>query len=278
VAAARAACCCLLVLLAVGCGSGGHPRRDAVNAYLAQVKRAQAPLIGGQGQIDLTLQAFSLTKTPANELQKLRRDRTTVARTVRRLQVLEPPPDARHLHALIMQRSRLQVALFDSLIETLRDLSRLRAVGRPLTAAAHRLSTDLATAGGTRVKGGSKAFLQRYAVAFGRYGDTLRPIGAGLAPAEGGSLLRPTIAAERSLIARSTSLCDTIRSTLAKNDIDGANAAIHELLTITQTAGGTSVRAAQQSAARAYNAQVAKIDRLAASIAGERAKLVQRVG
>ena len=277
-AAARAACCCLLVLLAVSCGSGGHPRRDAVNAYLAQVKKAQATLIGGQGQIDLTLQAFSLTKSPANELQKLQRDRRTVATTLKRLQVLEPPPDARHLHALILQRSKLQVALFDSLIETLRDLPRLRAVGPPLTAAAQRLSADLAAAGGTQVKGGSKAFLQLYAAAFGRYGDTLRPIGAGLAPAKGGSLLRPTIAAERSLIARSTSLCDTIRSTLAKNDIDGANAAIHELLTLTQTAGGTSVRAAQQSAARAYNARAAKIDRLARSIAGERAKLVQRVG
>ena len=277
-AAARAACCCLLVLLAVGCGSGGHPRRDAVNAYFAQVKKAQAALIGGQGQIDLTLQAFSLTKAPANELQKLQRDRETVAGTLKRLQALEPPPDARHLHTLILRRSKLQVTLFDSLIETLRDLPRLRAVGPPLTAAARQLSADLAAAGGTHVKGGSKAFLQRYADAFGRYGDALRPIGAGLAPAKGGSLLRPTIAAERSLIVRSTSLCDTIRSTLAKNDIDGANAAIHALLTITQTAGGTSVRAAQLSAARAYNARVAKIDKLGASVADERAKLVQRVG
>ena len=90
--------------------------------------------------------------------------------------------------------------------------------------------------------------------------------------------MRPTIAAERSLIAQSTGLCDTIRSTLANNDIDGANTAIHELLTITQTAGGSSVRAAQQSAARVYNARVAKIDKLGASIADERAKLVQRVG
>lgn len=276
--AARAACCCLLVLLAVGCGSAGHPRRDAVNAYFAQVKKAQATLIGGQGQIDLTLQGFSLTKARAKELQKLQRDRRTVAMTLRRLQALEPPPDARHLHALILQRSKLQVSLFDSLIETLRDLPRLRAVGPPLTAAAQRLSADLAAAGGTQVKGGSKAFLQRYADAFGRYGDTLRPIGAGLTPTKGGSLLRPTIAAERSLIARSTSLCDTIRSTLAKNDIDGANAAIHDLLTITQTAGGMSVRTAQQSAARAYNAQVAKVDKLGASIADERAKLVQSVG
>ena len=277
-ATARAASCCLLVLLAAGCGSGGHARKDAVNAYLGQVQKAQAAVIGDQGQIDLTLKAFSLTRSPANELQKLRRHRRTVAAGLKRLQALEPPPDARHLHVLIVQRSKLQVALFDSLIETLRDLPRLEAVGPPLTAAAHRLSTDLHAAGGKRVKGGSKAFLRRYADAFGRYGDTLRTIGTGLAPAQAGSLLRPTITAERSVIAKSTQLCDTIRATLGRNDIPGANAAIHSLLTLTQTAGGASVRVAQVAAAKAYNAKVRRIDQLAVSIAEERARLVERIG
>jgi hypothetical protein len=278
VAAARAASCCLLVLLAVGCGSSGQPRRDAVNSYLGQVNKAQAALVGGQGQIDLTLQAFSLTKAPAHEQQKLVRDRRTIAATLARLQALEPPPDARHLHALIVQRAKLEVALFDALTETLRDLPRLHAVGSPLTAAAHNLSIDLAAVGGAQVKGGSKAFLARYAEAFGRYGDTLRPIGASLAPSKPGSLLRPTIAAERSVIARSTRLCDTIRRALGRNDIDGANTAIHSLLTLTQTAGGATVRAAQVAAAKAYNAKVTKLDDLAGKIADERAKLVQRVG
>lgn len=277
--AARAASCCLLVLLAVGCGSGGHARKDAVNAYLGKVRTAQATLVGGQGQIDLTLQAFSLTRPRPNELQRLQRDRRTAAATWKRVRALEPPPDAKHLHALVVERLRLQVGLYDALIETMQDVPQLAAVGRPLTAAAHQLTLDLTAAGGSKVRGGSsEAFLARYAEAFGRYGDNLKPIEARLAPAGPQSLLRPTVAAERSVIARSIRLCDAIRSTLHRGDIDGANAAIHSLLTLTQTVGGDAVRRAQEAAARAYNAKVARIDRIATAITEERTKLVRRVG
>ena len=73
-------------------------------------------------------------------------------------------------------------------------------------------------------------------------------------------------------------LCNTIRSTLHKNDIAGANASIHALLTLTQTIGGTSVRKAQEAAARAYDAKVSKIDSLATQINLERSRLVAQVG
>jgi hypothetical protein len=279
VAAARAASCCLLVLLVAACGSSGHARRDAVNAYLGQVEKAQAALVGAQGQIGLTLQAFSLTKPPANEVPRLTRAQRTAVASLQRLKALKPPPDALQLHGLIVRRIELQVALFDSLIETLRDLPRLAAAGPPLTAAARRLSSDLAAIGGTQVKGGgSKAFLDRYAEAFGRYGDALEPVGEKLASATPESLLRPTISAEHSVIVRSTRLCNRIRSTLQKNDIDGANTSIHELLTLTQRVGGGSVRAAQEAAARAYDAKVSKLDSLAAQINIERSRLVKQVG
>lgn len=278
-AAARAASCCLIVLVAVACGSGGHARKDAVNTYLGEVQTAQASLVGGQGQIDLTLQAFSLTKAPPSELQRLQRERRTVAATLKRLRALDPPPDAKHLHALLVERVGLQVALFDSLIETMRDVPRITAAGAPLTAAARRLSGDLSRIGGSQVKSNSsQAFLAQYADAFGRYGDALEPVAAKLAPAAQPSLLRPTIAAEHTVLARSIGLCNTIRTTLHLGDTDGANAAIHSLLSLTQTVGGDTVRKAQQVAARAYNAKVTRIDRLATSISEERAKLVQRVG
>lgn len=267
------------MLLAVACGSSGHAQKDAVNAYIAQVRTAQAPLLESQGQINLALQAFSLSKPAPAELLRLQRARQTVVATRNRLRALDPPPEAKHLDSLIARRIRLQVALFDSLIETVQDVRRLAKVAAPLTAAAHRLNLDLNAIGGSRVPtGGSQAFLGRYAGAFGRYGDALEPIGAGLGRPGGTSLLRPTIDTERRAIVRSTRLCDTIRRTLRRGDIDSANAAIHDLLTLTQTGRGEPVRKAQEAAARAYDARLAELDRLVSAISNERLRLVERIG
>ena len=283
----RVVACSLAVLVAAGCGSGGgtKSRRDAVNRYLTSVEHAQVLLVGRQGQIDSTLQSFSLTQPRAKDVRALRFARTTIATTLRNVQALKAPPDARRLSQLLVRRLALQQDLVDELIQTSHDVGRLAAAAPLLSAAAAQLRTDLAAISATPrpakvPRGGSKNVLQQYGDAFGRYGDALRPIVPGLAPSPAPSLLRPTLEAQRAALTRSVALCDEIRRTLvlAKPDIPRANAAIHSLLTLAASLNGLETRKRQAAAAATYDAEIAKLNTLANAIGTERERLVRLIG
>jgi hypothetical protein len=275
------------VLVAVGCGSsdGTKARRNAVNRYLTSVQHAQLDLVGKQGQIDSTLQSFSLTRPNPRELGALRFARTTIGITLRRVRSLNAPPDARRLAELLARRLALQQALVDELIQTSHDVTRLVAAGPPLTAAAAQLRTDLAAISAapraaTVPRAGSKGTLRRYGEAFGRYGDTLRPITPGFAPSQAASLLRPTLVAQQAALIRSVALCDEIRLALApaRPDIAHANTAIHSLLTLAASLRGPQTRKREAAAAGAYDAKIAKLNALAQAIGTERDRLVRTIG
>lgn len=275
------------MLVAAGCGSGGgtKARRDAVNRYLTSVQHAQLDLVDKQGQIDSTLQSFSLTRPTAKDVRALRFARTTIAGALRNVRALSAPPDARHLSELLVQRLSLQLALVDELTQTSHDVGRLAAAAPLLSAAAAQLRTDLAAISATPApakvpRGGSKNVLQRYGDAFGRYGDALRPIVPGLAPSIEPSLLRPTLEAQRSALTRSVALCGEIRRALVlrKPDITRANTAIHSLLTLAATLNGQETRQRQAAAAAAYDAKISKLNSLANAIGAERQRLVRLIG
>jgi hypothetical protein len=280
----RAVSCALVVLVASGCGSNGtKARRDAVNSYLTRVEHAQINLLGKQGQFDSTLQSFSLTRPSPQELRALGLARETVAIALRRVRALKPPPDARRLSQLLVQRLVVQQGLLDELIQTSHDLARLAATGPRLTAAAAQLRADLAAVSAaprrpTVPRAGSNDLLKRYGEAFGRYGDTLRPIAPRLAPSTAESLLRPTLEAQRAALTRSVSLCDEIRRALARPDIPRANTAIHSLLTLAATLNGEQTRRREAAAARVYDARIGKLNVLAQAIAAERNRLVRAIG
>jgi len=280
--------CSLVALVAVGCGSGDgtKSRRAAVNHYLDGVQHAQIELVGRQGQIDGTLQSFSLTNAKPGELRDLRLARTTIATALHRVRALDAPPDAKQLEALLARRLALQQALVDELIQTLHDEQRLAAASPSLAAAAARLRTDLAAVAttprlaSTVPRSRSKGVLDRYGQAFGRYGDALRPIVPALAPAHNGSLLRPTLEAEQKALGASVALCGAIRRYLApvRPDIPKANAAIHSLLTLAASLNGAQVRKDEAAAARAYDGRIAKLNTLAQAIGAERNRLVRTLG
>jgi hypothetical protein len=281
----RAVSCALVVLVAAGCGSSGgtKARRDAVNSYLTSVQKAQTDLLGKQGQIDSTLQSFSLTRPSPQELRALGLARATVSVTLRRVRALDAPPDARRLSQLLVRRLAVQQGLLDELIQTSHDLARLAAAGPSLTAAAAQLRSDLAAISAaprrpTVPPAGSQDLLKRYGEAFGRYGDTLRPVAPRLAPAPAVSLLRPTLEVQQAALQRSVTLCDEIRRALARPDIPRANTAIHSLLTLAATLNGVETRTREAAAARVYDARIGKLNALAKAIGAERDRLVRAIG
>ena len=88
----------LALLVIAGCGSDDtRARREAVNSYFGKVAAAQVALLSHQGQIDATLQGFSLTHSTPGELAKLRAARRDIDGAQRQVKALSPPDDARKL-------------------------------------------------------------------------------------------------------------------------------------------------------------------------------------
>ncbi len=269
----------LVLLLAGGCGSNGtKERRKAVNAYFADVGKAQIGLVGREAQISSTLQAFSLTGVSAAELRQLQQGRGEVAQALRRVRALHPPADAERLHRLIVQRLALQLALLDELIATAVYIPKVAATTPLLQAAALQLRRALGVAAGPPTLAAHGSVLDRYAVAFGGYGDALRPVSAFLEALRAPPILQASLDAERHALTRSITLSAAIRRALGRRDIAAANTSIHALFSVSAGLNGTRTKAQQAAAARAYDARVHRIDVLANRIGNERNRLVQLVG
>jgi hypothetical protein len=276
----------LALLVVAGCGSDGtKARRDAVNAYFADVGKAQIGLLSKQGQIDITLQAFSLTTAAPSELARLRQARVEVDGALRGVRALRPPKDARKLHGLIVQRLALQRSVIDELIAATVYIPKLAATAPPLQSAVGVLRRDLggisvtsATRAPTVTPSGTGSVLDSYAAAFGGYGDALKPVSARLESLSAPPILRPPLDAERDAVKRSIVLCATIRQSLLARNITAANAAIHSLFSVSAALNGTETRQRQAAAARAYDNRLHRIDVLAAKANRERNHLVQVVG
>lgn len=279
--AIRGASLLLAVLVVVaGCGSGGtKARRDAVNAYFGQVGTAQRNLLSAQGQINATLQGFSLSGTTTAELARLRAARVELDQALRHVRSLHPPEDARRLHQLIVQRLALQRSVVDELIDAALYIPKVAATAPPIQAALVALRAHLrAIAGTATVAAGSAVPLDRYAVAFGGYGDALRPVNTRLRALVAPPILRPGLEAERAAIRRSVELCDAIRTALGRRDIAAANKAIHSLFSVSATLNGAGTQARQAAAARAYDARLHQTDVLATKVNAERSRLVKLIG
>jgi mono/diheme cytochrome c family protein len=123
------------------------------------------------------------------------------------------------------------------------------------------------------------AVLNAYGAAFTAYGAALGRVLADLNRLDPPPVLRPTLEAERRLLAKSTALCTAIAAQLAKQQVDAANANIKELFLAVATGVTTGKdRRSANEAVRAYNAQLARIAKLSSAIAADRTKLTQKLG
>jgi mono/diheme cytochrome c family protein len=145
---ARCGVALVAALLLAGCGGSSQDtkRRDAVNAYIDRVDRAEAGLVGASGQIDQAFANFRLTGNSAAELRQLTFARDRVGTALARVRAITPPAEARRLHANLVQLLTLQHAAAAELLHVVTYQPRfLRAIA-PLTAAGKSLSSDISSA------------------------------------------------------------------------------------------------------------------------------------
>jgi hypothetical protein len=256
----------LAAVLLAGCGGSGDKdaRRDAVNAYLDQVTRAQEPVLAENAAINEALASFSLRPMAPAKLQALVRAEKTIESSIARVRALEPPPDAERLHRRVLRLLELQSGLVGELVWTARYVRENVGADEPLKAAGAALSRDL----------GGAENAQQLSDAFATYRASLGRILARLDELEAPPLLTAGLESQRRTLRRAVAVCGEIIAALGKGDVDAANARIADLLAVSETTATVRTRKAEIAAAKAYNARVERLDRLGADIARERQALV----
>jgi hypothetical protein len=259
---ARTGAVLVATLLLSGCGGGSH-RRAAVNAYLVQVSRAQVGLAAQTSKINKVYRAFSMRANSPKEVRALVRARTQIVAARRRVMRIQPPHEARLLHEELLQLLDHEAAIAADLIRTARYLPQLARAVAPLRPAGVALPRDLR---------GAKHWLQQ-AAAFARYRAALEPVLAVLTQLRAPAALRPSLVGERALIRDSIRLSGEIERALRHRDGRTASAKVHALSTLASGSQAAVAQRGQRAAARAYNARIAALWKLAGKIARERLRL-----
>jgi hypothetical protein len=146
---ARIGVAAVLVVLLAGCGGGGgHPRRDAVNAYFVKVDSAEAPLLNRRIAIGNALRTFSMSTNAPAEVKALKQAQKQILAAERRVAAIEPPADARKIHADLLALLRLEESLTGDLVLTTTYVPQFKAAIAATTPAGTALSKELRTAKG----------------------------------------------------------------------------------------------------------------------------------
>jgi hypothetical protein len=264
---ARTGLLAVIVVALAGCGGGGgHPRRDAVNAYFDRVDKAELPMLNQRAVMNQAFRNFSMAGNPAAEVTALRRARATILATEARVAAIAPPSDARKIHAELLALLHREASLTGELVLASGYSPQLARIVRPLTPAGVALARDLRHAKGWNAQ----------AAAFAVYRGAIAPVLAQLEALRAPPVLAPALAGEIAVLRRRVALSTTVESALKRKDAKAANVAIQALFAF----GSDAVRARRDeiAAAKAYNARIAQIAILTAAIAKERQKLIASIG
>ncbi len=118
-------------VLVAGCGAN-HDRRDAVNRYFDRVDAAQAQVRLEAGPIEKAFAGFSTVHNSKSEMRALVRAHTVLALTWAKVRRVQPPEDARPLHADLVLLYSLQVDVARALVAMTRFVPRYQAALEPL--------------------------------------------------------------------------------------------------------------------------------------------------
>jgi hypothetical protein len=274
----RLAAAALLVAVLAGCGSSGTAkRRDAVNAYFDKVDAAQAPLISAKGQIDQAFRAFRIGANSPKEVRELQFAQARVGEALRRVRAVDPPDDAKKIHADLVRLLTRERAVAHELYWTTTYQPQFARAVAGLSPAGKALNAELKAAGGGK-KVTAKVVFAGYATAFSHYADALDQVSAKLAKLDPPPLFEPTLKEQEAAIARSVRLSRTIASDLAAKNVKGANHAIRELFVNSAALSTTASRKSAVEAVRDYTARLRGMAVLAARVARERQQLQAQLG
>jgi hypothetical protein len=133
-----------LVALLVTTGCGGRSKHKAVSDYITRVDDVEQGMAGPLQQVTRANQSFARKQTNPRAKVELQKSERTMQRLRERLAKITPPPEAQHLHALLLRLVDREVALTRQMRLLSGFVGPYQAALRPMQAASATLKKQLA--------------------------------------------------------------------------------------------------------------------------------------
>jgi len=257
------------VLLVSACGGHGR-RRDAVSTYFRQVDVVQITMRTQLLAVERAYRDFGKKHGPtlAQIEPRLARAELTIRGVGKRLRALQPPPDARKLHSLLVRLVNDEAEVAHEVVQLAQFSPRFTAALRPLAPASRKLRTAFKHA--KKAKAQADA-LSAYSVALAGVLQKLRSI-------EAPPAFVPTLESQRTTLARVRTTAIELADGLRKNRRTVLPTLIQRFTNAGLASQGLAVQRARIAAIVAYNTRVSDLSTLASQIDRERARLQKLLG
>lgn len=258
---AAAAGVVLLVLLAAGCGGDDHSNADSVAKYIEDVNTIQHGLSLPLGQVAVGYRQLSTGSNLVKMQPKLEKSVQTIRKLERRVNALQPPPEALRLDGYIRKLVHGESQLAG-------ELALLAAYVRDATPVQTRASaagTSLRDALRTeRTRAAQAAALEQYAAPLAAAAKELEQLQAPpvVAPSQA-----TQVSTYRAIAKRARALAAALR--------EGKSGAqeVHDLQVAVASSSSTAAQRARIDAIKAFNRRTANLRLLAAKAQRERNRL-----
>jgi hypothetical protein len=261
-------------LLAAGCG--GNSKRHEVTAYINRVNAVEKKLAVPLAEVTSVNQSFARAKKNPKLDAQLAQAERTMQTLQRDLSQVQPPPEAKHLHALLLELVDREVELAHEVSQLATFVPGFEAALKPLAAAETSLKTQLArtvkgAAATTALDKEKSAALETYATTADAVIGTLR----GLDPPP---VWTPGYQVQLSALAELRDSAIALADALRAKHL----AAVPQLLRRFDAAAvagqSTAVQKQQIAAVKAYDNRIKNVLVLARKIQLERARLERAYG
>jgi hypothetical protein len=257
-----------IVVLAAGCG-GDDDRRDAVAAYIDDANAIQRELrvpITGAARVYAD---FSSGDADLAEVRpRLARSRSLFRTLERRLARLQPPPDARRLHSLLLGLVGAQAEIAREIEGVAGFVPRFEQHRNPLRSAERRLRTALAASRSADAD----------AAALNRYGRDVGAVLRGLAALQPPAVVAAAYQAQVETLAKVRREAAALAKAIRDGNVEVLPTRFRQLA---GAARGSQSLAAQRShiaAVKLYNRRISTLSRLERAVNRERSRLQRELG
>jgi hypothetical protein len=257
------------LLLATGCG--GHSKHKAVADYITRVDDVEQGMAGPLQQVTRVNRSFAKSQSNPKAEVELAKSEQTMRKLRVRLGKVTAPPEAAHLHALLLRLVDREVALTHETRQLATFVQRYQAVLRPMQAASTKLKTKLAE----KAKGAAatKALDAEKADELDRYASAASGVIAKLKTLDPPPVWNPTWAAELSALEQLRTSALALAAGIRSNDAKAIPQLLEHFDAAAVSNQSTAAQKREIAAVKAYDARVKALVKLATAVQIERTRL-----
>jgi len=256
-------------LLVSGCG--GHSKRAAIADYITRVDAVESGMTTPLSEITQANQQYAKSQTSPKSLPKLARSVRTLETLQAKLQKITPPPEAKHLHALMLELVAREVVLAKELQSLATFVPQFQGALEPLVPANAQLKKEL----GKTVKGAAatKALDAEKVVALQSYATTVGLVIGTLQRFDPPAVWRPGYEAQLASLLKLRSSALALARAVAATDAKAIPTLLERFDAAAVYGQSTRVQKQQIAAVKAYDAQIKALVTLARKVQAERGRL-----